>query len=43
MKVAQLREMLEGLERVYSAAGAKVPAADMRILAETLRASDNVD
>ena len=43
MHVSQLRVMLESLEKVYSAAGAKGPAADLMALAEALRAADNIE
>jgi len=38
MKVAELTDILQDLEKIYASAGAKVPAKDMAALVESLRA-----
>lgn len=43
MKVSEIRKVLYDLERIYAAAGAKVPANDMSELADAMAAADDQD
>lgn len=43
MKVAEFREILEALERVYVCGGARSQGADLKAMIEALRPSDDIE